>query len=722
MSRFLLRTKSRSQRMGRIAYLSKRGNIWWFRRRHPAIVIPSPQNPQGSGLCVRLTGKAQAKGHLAISLQTSSSREARLLGTRLSDHFERAWVFFEAGAYRMTDQDDPLDMMALMLTEGFRKFITHYRASGMSGMAPGVRERAFARLDTELREALGIEPLPYADMLTRVEIKPGIKYIVLNDPDPNAPMTPEDEFHERMAAQAEAEEAATRGFAAGEYSVAQAMNPSDIRLIDPEDEHSVNRLETMADGFGRLLDQYLVSCEKSGLDPQAEMPSAQQIAKNLHRAAVRLGLPEPTAPNREDIPSKAKPAYSNEPFTEFAEKYLALRCQGYTMRREDETPHAATGINFERTSLRNWQSSVRVFSEIVGDLPLSEMSKDEVIEFNKMIQRLPANFGKSSRDNRSARQVIEDTDESEPMEIAALLEKLRNEGKPSNEMNDAIAAARTKRISATTIKRHQTALQSIFEHALSQGMIASNPFKGRLLTEAEVKRWKKSEARIERIGWGDSIYTLLGSEVFSNPLSDIGEPLFWTPLIAMYAGLRLEEICQLRVQDFAKDNGIIFVAVQNQLGSQLVKTANSIRRIPLHKALIDIGLPKLVELRQQAGMSRLFPDMPRSKSKGTMSAIMSKRFGYYIRSRGIKEDGLDFHALRTEFLVRLTRNKVPDHVRKGLMGHEQTDVTHANYFRAGETVEDMKEYVDRIDIDHKGIAPPFGAYLPPERLPLRLVR
>lgn len=420
--------------MGRIAYLSKRGNIWWFRRRHPAIVIPSPQNPQHSGLCLDLTRKAQAKGHLAISLQTSSSREARLLGTRLSDHFERAWALFEVGAYRMTEQDDPLDMMAQMLTEGFRKFITHYRASGMSGMAPGVRERAFARLDAELREALGIEALPYADMLTRVEIKPGIKYIVLHDPDPNAPMTPEDEFHERMAAEAEAEDAATRGFAAGEYSVAQAMDPSDIRLIDPDDEDSVNRLETMADGFG------------------------------------------------------------------------------------------------------------------------------------------------------------------------------------------------------------------------------------------------------------------------------------------------LEEICQLRVRDFAKENGIIFVAVQNELGSQLVKSANSIRRVPLHKALIDIGLPKLVELRQQEGMSRLFPDMPRSKSKGTMSAIMSKRFGYYIRSRGIKDDGLDFHALRTEFLVRLTRAKVPDHVRKGLMGHEQTDVTHANYFRAGETMDALKEYVDRIDIDHKGITPPFGAYLSPERLPLRLVR
>ncbi len=190
----------------------------------------------------------------------------------------------------------------------------------------------------------------------------------------------------------------------------------------------------------------------------------------------------------------------------------------------------------------------------------------------------------------------------------------------------------------------------------------------------------------------------------------------------MYAGLRLEEICQLRVRDFGKQDGVLFLVVQDELGSQLVKSSNGYRRIPLHNALLDIGLPKLVELRRQSGMSRLFPDMPRSKSKGTMSAIMSKRFGYYIRSRGIKDAGLDFHALRTEFLVRLTRAKAPDHVRKGLMGHEQTNTTDANYFRAGETMVSLKEYVDRIDIDHKGITPPFGAYLSPERLPLRLVR
>lgn len=707
--------------MGRIAYLSKRGNIWWFRRRYPAIVISVPQNAQVSGTCGTLGRKAQAKGHLAVSLQTSSSREARLLGARLSAHFEAAWWLVEADVSSRQDQEDILDNMASMITETFRKFIEHYRATGVAGMAPALRERAFARLDAELRAALGIAPLPYSEMLNRVEIRPAIKYIALHDPDPTAPLSAEDELLERLAGEATHEGSIEWQHAQSEAILARALKPVDFNLIDADDERTVPRLEEVADGIGRLVDEYINSCEKMGIDPKEQIPAASQIAKTLNRAARQLGFSAGQAESSLDN-AKSEPVLSVEPFTKFAERYLDLRSKGYSLRREDEAPLVQTGISFIRSSLRNWQSSVRVFSEIVGDLSLSKVGKEEVIEFNTMIQRLPANFGRSSKDTRSARQVIEDLDEQEPVRVAALADKLRKEGKPPGEIEDALAKAATLRLSATTIKRHQTALQSIFGYALTLRLIDKNPFKGMLLTEAEVKRWKRSAARIERTGWGDAIYDLLSSEIYTTPLEDIGDPRFWIPLISMYTGLRLEEICQLRVRDFGKAEGIQYLAVQNEIGSQLNKSDNALRRIPLHRALIDVGLPKLVELRKQSGMSRLFPDMPRSKSKGTLSAIMSKRFGYYTKSRGVKDVGLDFHALRTEFHVRLARAKVPEHVRKGYLGHEQNDVTYANYFRIGETMESLKDYIDLIDIDHRGILPPFGAFQSAERPTLRLVK
>lgn len=283
-----------------------------------------------------------------------------------------------------------------------------------------------------------------------------------------------------------------------------------------------------------------------------------------------------------------------------------------------------------------------MFTKIVGDLPLSAYSKEEVLDFNNMIQRLPSNFGKSSKDMRTAREVIEQTEREEEFAIPALIDELKNKGMPDTEIDDALADASIKRISAATMKRHQNALNAIFKHAWEINAISSNPFKGRTLTTADIKRRQRSEKRIERIGWGDHIYRLFGSEKFTNPLVEIGDPMFWTPLIATFSGLRMEEILQLRLRDFATEDAIHYLAVQNELGTQSVKSENGMRKVPLHKALIDLGLLKLIALREAQNGSRLFPSVARSKSKGTLSGTMSKNFAYTLKAVASKSPDWTF--------------------------------------------------------------------------------
>lgn len=91
--------------MGRIAYLSKRGNVWWYRRRHPAISIKPPQNPHETLASSRNWTTVQARGHVAMSLQTNSSREARRTAAVLIDLLERAWAMIEEWLSGMTDED-----------------------------------------------------------------------------------------------------------------------------------------------------------------------------------------------------------------------------------------------------------------------------------------------------------------------------------------------------------------------------------------------------------------------------------------------------------------------------------------------------------------------------------------------------------------------------------------------------------------------------------------
>src|SRR5439155_14721701 len=70
-----------------------------------------------------------------------------------------------------------------------------------------------------------------------------------------------------------------------------------------------------------------------------------------------------------------------------------------------------------------------------------------------------------------------------------------------------------------------------------------------------------------------------------------GEAAFWFPLIALLSGMRLEEIAGLRIHDLRQDEETRrwFFDVHPH-GGRSVKTASSIRTVPVHPELERIGL------------------------------------------------------------------------------------------------------------------------------------
>ncbi|MHA1540479.1 MAG: tyrosine-type recombinase/integrase [Alphaproteobacteria bacterium] len=72
---------------------------------------------------------------------------------------------------------------------------------------------------------------------------------------------------------------------------------------------------------------------------------------------------------------------------------------------------------------------------------------------------------------------------------------------------------------------------------------------------------------------------------------------FWVPLIALYTGARLNEICQLEICDIIKVDGIYcFDMVDEEVDiRKSLKTVKAKRRIPIHKKLIEIGFIKFYE-------------------------------------------------------------------------------------------------------------------------------
>ncbi|MDO5704919.1 MAG: tyrosine-type recombinase/integrase, partial [Paracoccus sp. (in: a-proteobacteria)] len=195
--------------------------------------------------------------------------------------------------------------------------------------------------------------------------------------------------------------------------------------------------------------------------------------------------------------------------------------------------------------------------------------------------------------------------------------------------------------------------------------------------------------------------------IFQEPLEDIGDPLFWTPLFAVFHSLREEEALQLLTEDIREVDGIMVFDLCKGPGKQF-KTEDSIRRIPVHKSLIALGLPELVRLRRQQGESRLFPHLIRNSTRNTFSASFTKIFGRYREKVKIYDPKRDFHALRTTFNVELIRNRVDAEIRKVLMGHRILDVNYVHYSGEGYSLEHLRDVVNMIDIDIGMIRKPFA--------------
>jgi integrase len=170
-----------------------------------------------------------------------------------------------------------------------------------------------------------------------------------------------------------------------------------------------------------------------------------------------------------------------------------------------------------------------------------------------------------------------------PKEVDAWMVSMLQEGKLSN----------------TTIRQRIGNLSTIIEWAIKQslGELYPNGNPVAKVTPPEGQS-VRSEDRTLRLDEAKKI--LLASRKETKP------ELRWGPWLLAYSGARVGEIAQLTVNDFFQHGGHWFYRITSK-GGKRVKVQSSIRRVPVHPAVIaegfltylrDSGLPK---------DSRLFP-------------------------------------------------------------------------------------------------------------------
>jgi integrase len=225
-----------------------------------------------------------------------------------------------------------------------------------------------------------------------------------------------------------------------------------------------------------------------------------------------------------------------------------------------------------------------MFTELHGNLPLVQIKRSHARQFREALQDVPG--------RRNGKL------------LNASLPELAECG---HEHPDA------PKITAGTVNKQLTAVQAIANRAHDNGMIPddvqwADPFRRMRLGEDEAVR---GGAPFEL----SDLQVIFHTPVFAEdvrPTGGKGDAAFWLPLLALFAGARLNELASLRASDVAHNEIIgtqcIFIKAEKRSGKRL-KTEQSERFVPLHPQLIATGFLGYVseQIAKRGANAWLFP-------------------------------------------------------------------------------------------------------------------
>lgn len=255
------------------------------------------------------------------------------------------------------------------------------------------------------------------------------------------------------------------------------------------------------------------------------------------------------------------------------------------------------------------------------------------------------------------------------------------------------AEGRNNNISYVMIKKHLSRIKAIFTLAYVKGYISINPFVGVKLVMNERKRADQvrkmfEESEIQKIV--DHVLVYPKDAVFVQP------SMFWVPLIAMFSGMRLNEICQLYKEDVVTIEGIPCMSINDSRPDQRIKNENSVRNVPVHKKLIEFGLLKYVD--GLPDKTRLFPDLAAFRDGYGHSF---KKFMPLIRDCVTDDKYKVFHSFRHGVATLLSRAKASTTFAADLLGHSRPgNLITTEVYTGRSTIDLLNETVNLIQFSN----------------------
>jgi integrase len=319
---------------------------------------------------------------------------------------------------------------------------------------------------------------------------------------------------------------------------------------------------------------------------------------------------------------------------------------------EGNIKEAELGGNWnEKTKAEN-ESIYKVITDVLGDVDIKSINHQTMMQFRDNLSKLPPNRDKIPK----------------------------YKGKTIEQI---LAMKNVDAMSRTTLNKYLVRTSSLFKWAVKHGYIQTNVAEG--LTLPKVRR-----ADQER-----EAYSTEDIQKIVNHLEyDKADPhRFWIPILGMYQGMRLDEICQLYVSDIVVIDDVPCISVNSDADKKL-KNAASERIIPVHPTLVRLGfLEYVVELRRQEE-TRLWGKL--TKKRDGYSQDFGKWYQRFNRNNVTENPKRVFHSFRHSLADRLKQAGVQEALIAEILGHSHDSVTMTRYGKRYEP-KVLLEALEKLD-------------------------
>lgn len=307
----------------------------------------------------------------------------------------------------------------------------------------------------------------------------------------------------------------------------------------------------------------------------------------------------------------------------------------------------ATANNPNEKTLESYRAAIALFIEIVGDKSLPSLTIDDQNQFEDTVKQVPANRSKIA----SARGL-------------SLTESL---------------ALNVPKLSLQTTKNIAQRTNNFLEWAFRRTG-QKVPFE--LMNNVRVTARSKD---VKRRAFSDMELSRLFNPTEFTAGRTRSPYMFWVPLIGLHTGMRINEIAQLEVADIVTRDAVICFNVTDQPSSddnarasnKKIKTGAGRRIVPVHHALISLGLLDYVRDLNRLGQTRIFPDLSIGRDGPGQPA--SKHFARLCDRIGLTDPALVFHSFRHGAIGRMRAAGIPKETRMVVVGHSATEDTHDGY-------------------------------------------